>query len=198
MVVPAILYIPYYKFYIPAIFVVNSLLTYLLGSTISSVFPQELGLKPENLSPEGGAAVAQQLAQKLSAKAVPSDEVVRNFWKKQLVVKSVGWSVGLRSSYFFECWRFSLSNRPHFRMKGLVFNIWRIWPTPTLHPEVVRPTFLTGVSGIESEICPTQQYKTWEDCAENILGTSHKWLKFTSIEVVRDGRILRWAGLMSG
>ena len=31
--------------------------------------PQEIALKPENLSPEGGAAVAQQLAQKLSAKA---------------------------------------------------------------------------------------------------------------------------------
>lgn len=29
---------------------------------------KEIGLKPENLSPEGGAAVAQQLAQKLSAK----------------------------------------------------------------------------------------------------------------------------------
>lgn len=30
---------------------------------------KELGLKPENLTPEGGAAVAQQLAKKLSHKA---------------------------------------------------------------------------------------------------------------------------------
>jgi len=33
------------------------------------VIPEEIAIKPENLSPEGGAAVAQQLAKKLSAKA---------------------------------------------------------------------------------------------------------------------------------
>ena len=43
--------------------------------------PQEIGLKPENLSPEGGAAVAQQLAQKLSTKAVVRPEKLGKSWE---------------------------------------------------------------------------------------------------------------------
>ena len=54
---------------------------------------QEMGLRPENLKPEGGAAVAQEMAKKLSAKAGRSGGLRAFGWAPG----SLGW---LKSCFF--------------------------------------------------------------------------------------------------